>query len=210
MNARRAARRVRGVGRAALAVAVLTTLVATGARAGERVSLDDRAMASLRAGAAYADVDLSALALGAAGNARSDARTKVFARGAVRRSAGGGNAYASGGDRVTSSGAGTARLGGIAASVEGGARASGPGAFTETQMDTRVVDTPSYSLAIGRLRSTACCDADSVTYASGATTLDGGSGYSHFAGRNSEGPVLTRSEIYVISTRYRLPQGSGR
>lgn len=210
MNLMRGKRAVRAA-RALLPVAVLVATVAADAGAAEqREVLGDGTMDGLRAGAAYAGADLAALAPGDAFRTRTDARTSVFARGVVQRGAGGGRAYAAGNDGASTRGAGLSQLDGIAAAVDGGARASGAGAFTETRLDTRVIDTPAYALAVGRVRSTACCSPDSATYASGSTALDGAMGFDHVAQRQSDGPVLTRSEVYVVSARYRLPAAGKR
>lgn len=204
-------KRAAGAATAFVAVAVVVATVAADAgAAGEREALGDAALDGLRAGAAFAGADLAGFAPGDAFRSRTDARTTVFARGVVQRGAGGGRAYAAGNDGASTRGAGLSRLDRISAAVDGGARASGAGAFSETRLDTRVIDTPAYALAIGRLRSTACCSPDSATYASGTTALDGGMGFDHVAQRQSDGPVLTRSEVYVVSARYRLPAGGKR
>lgn len=73
-----------------------------------------------------------------------------------------------------------------------------------------MLETPSYSVAVGRLCSAACCSPDSTTCADGAALSDGSLGYDRFAERQGEGPTLARSEVYVVSARYRLPQAGKR
>lgn len=193
---------------ARVGLAVVGLMLATVApQAGERVSLSEAALDAVTAGTAGSVAETMATGLGDLSRARTGARSNVFARGVVNRSAGYGNAHAVGNVSAATGGTGPSFADTAAALVTGGASANSPLAFADTRTATRTLDNAFFQLAMGFARSAACCDAGTNTFADGAAFVGGRSGLAHAGTTGSQGPAFSYSAIMVLATAFKIPLG---